>query len=230
MIELKNIYKTYLMGETVVNALNGVSLKIDEGDYVAIMGPSGSVKSTLMHIIGLLDVPSKGSYSFNGKEISKLSEDGLSILRRKAVGFIFQQFNLLSRMSAVENVALPTLYSQKNIDREKALRLLRMVGLGQRTEHSPNKLSGGQQQRVAIARSLINDPHIILADEPTGNLDSTSEEEIILLLSDLNKSGMTVIVVTHEEEIATHANRIIRMRDGIIQSDERIKPLQKSQA
>ncbi len=221
MIELQNITKVYQMGDNIVHALNGVNLKIDDGDFVAIMGPSGSGKSTMTNILGLLDVPSSGSYKFNGREVSKLSEDELAILRREEIGFIFQQFNLLPRLSAVENVALPLLYSQHNIVLDFAYGLLNKVGLGTRSDHKPNELSGGQQQRVAIARSLINRPKMILADEPTGNLDSHSEKEIMAILKDLNSQGITVVIITHEDEIGEQANRLIRMRDGVIQSDER---------
>ncbi len=221
MIELKNITKTYQMGDTVVHALRGVNLKIEDGDFVAIMGPSGSGKSTLTNILGLLDVPASGSYKLNNREISKLSEDELAVLRREEIGFIFQQFNLLPRLSATENVALPLLYSRHKIEFTFAKKLLEKVGLGSRSHHRPNELSGGQQQRVAIARSLINRPKMILADEPTGNLDSHSEKEILQILRDLNSQGITVIIITHEEEIGLHANRLIRMRDGEIQSDQR---------
>ncbi|QDK37161.1 ABC transporter permease [Bdellovibrio sp. NC01] len=225
MIEIRNVRKSYQMGDTRVDALRGVSLTIDDGDFVAIMGPSGSGKSTLMHILGLLDVPTEGSYKLHGREVSKLSEDELAILRRDEIGFIFQQFNLLPRMPAWQNVSLPLLYSQKNFNLEKAQVLLDKVGLGTRTDHKPNELSGGQQQRVAIARSLINNPKIIFADEPTGNLDSKSEKEIMQILKDLNAQGITIVVVTHEEEIGEQAKRLIRMRDGEVQSDERKEPL-----
>lgn len=225
MIEIRNVRKSYQMGDTRVDALRGVSLTIDDGDFVAIMGPSGSGKSTLMHILGLLDVPTEGSYRLHGREVSKLSEDELAILRRDEIGFIFQQFNLLPRMPAWQNVSLPLLYSQKNFNLEKAQILLDKVGLGTRTDHKPNELSGGQQQRVAIARSLINNPKIIFADEPTGNLDSKSEKEIMQILKDLNAQGITIVVVTHEEEIGEQAKRLIRMRDGEVQSDERKEPL-----
>ncbi|NBV06882.1 MAG: ATP-binding cassette domain-containing protein [Proteobacteria bacterium] len=221
MIELQNIAKTYKMGETTVNALRGVNLKIDDGDFVAIMGPSGSGKSTMANILGLLDVPSSGSYKFNNREVLKLSEDDLAVLRREEIGFIFQQFNLLPRMTAAENVALPLLYSQHNIDLEFAKELLNKVNLGSRFDHKPSELSGGQQQRVAIARSLINKPKMILADEPTGNLDSQSEKEIMAILKDLNSQGITIVIITHEEEIGLQAKRLIKMRDGQIQSDER---------
>lgn len=225
MIEIRNVRKSYQMGDTRVDALKGVTLTIEDGDFVAIMGPSGSGKSTLMHILGLLDVPSEGSYRLHGREVSHLSEDELAILRRDEIGFIFQQFNLLPRMPAWQNVSLPLLYSQKNFDEEKAQVLLEKVGLGTRADHKPNELSGGQQQRVAIARSLINSPKIIFADEPTGNLDSKSEKEIMDILRALNAQGITVVVVTHEEEIGEQAKRLIRMRDGVVQSDERKEAL-----
>jgi macrolide transport system ATP-binding/permease protein len=225
LIDLKRVSKTYIMGATPVHALKDVSISIEEGDFVAIMGPSGSGKSTLMHILGLLDVPGGGTYELNGETISGYSEDELAALRRKAVGFVFQQFNLLSRTSALDNVALPLLYSERKIDYERAKQLLDRVGLGDRLDHHPNEMSGGQQQRVAIARSLVNRPMLILADEPTGNLDSKSEVEILNLLTELNDSGITVIIVTHEEEVGQRAKRVIRMRDGLVQSDERLRPL-----
>ncbi len=221
MIEIQNLTKIYQMGEMEVKALDGVSLTIEKGEFVAIMGPSGSGKSTLMHILGLLDVPSSGSYQLLGQEVSGLSEDELAGLRSKTVGFVFQQFNLMARRTALENVALPSIYSQNKFHLDRAKELLEKVGLGKRFYHKPSELSGGQQQRVAIARSLMNDPPLIFADEPTGNLDSTSEEEIIRLLHQLNEAGITVILVTHEPEIAEKAERVIRMRDGKIQSDER---------
>ena len=221
MIEITDIRKTYKMGEEEVRALAGVSLRIEAGEFVAIMGPSGSGKSTLMHILGLLDVPDAGSYRLFGHEVSRLSEDELAVLRRQAIGFVFQQFNLLARTSAAENVALPQLYSLRQTDLVKSAKHLNQVGLGNRLEHNPNELSGGQQQRVAIARSLINDPYIILADEPTGNLDSTNGAEIMNILIDLNRQGITIILVTHEEKIAAYAQRVIRMADGVVSSDER---------
>ncbi len=225
MIEISHVRKSYTMGETQVDALLDINLKIDDGDFVAIMGPSGSGKSTLMHIMGLLDVPSEGSYKLHGREVSKLSEDDLAVLRRDEIGFIFQQFNLLPRMPAWQNISLPLLYSEKKFDQKKAYQLLERVHLESRSEHNPNELSGGQQQRVAIARSLINSPRILFADEPTGNLDSKSEVEIMDILKDLNSQGITLVIVTHEEEIGAQAKRLIRMRDGVIQSDERRAPL-----
>lgn len=217
------------MGEHTVHALNGVSLVIEAGDFVAIMGPSGSGKSTLTQILGLLDVPSTGSYQLNGKEAAKLSEDELAVFRSNEIGFIFQQFHLLPRMSTKENVALPMLYSQKIADPNRSLELLAKVGLQNRGDHRPNELSGGQQQRVAIARSLMNSPKIIIADEPTGNLDSQSEKEIIQVLKDLNAQGITVIIVTHEEEIGMQAKRLIKLRDGVIVSDQRREEFKKSE-
>lgn len=228
MIDLSNIKKSYQMGDIPLDILKGLTLHIDDGEFVAIMGPSGSGKSTMMNIIGLLDVPTSGSYKFNNVEISKMNEDELAILRRQEIGFIFQQFNLLSRMTAAENVALPLLYSKQGAGFERAIKLLKDVGLEDRVDHRPNELSGGQQQRVAIARALINDPHMILADEPTGNLDSKSAKEIMDILKKLNDSGITVLIVTHEEEIARQAKRLIRMRDGNILSDENTEKFQKT--
>lgn len=211
------------MGDLSLQALAGVSLEIEPGSFIAIMGPSGSGKSTLMNLLGLLDSPTSGHYTLDGQEISQLSEDDLARLRRKTIGFVFQQFHLLPRTSAQENVSLPQIYFSKRVDNEKSSRLLEMVGLGNRKDHKPNELSGGQQQRVAIARALVNSPKIVLADEPTGNLDSKSEKEIMSLLCQLNEKGMTVILVTHEEEIAKYAKRIIRMRDGKILSDDAVQ-------
>ena len=230
MLELRDVHKKYVMGDNVVYALRGVSLTIEEGDFVAIMGPSGSGKSTMMHVLGLLDVPSSGSYKIEGRETSQYSEDELAILRREAIGFIFQQFNLLPRMTAAENVALPLIYSERKPDLPRAEGFLGQVGLAPRVEHRPNELSGGQQQRVAIARSLVNRPRIILADEPTGNLDSKSEKEILAILKELNAQGITVIVVTHEEQIGAQAKRRIRMRDGVVHTDERLEPKPPAQS
>ena len=229
MIELKNINKTYEMGELPVRALRGVSLKIEEGEFIAIMGPSGSGKSTLMHILGLLDVPDSGSYRLYDREVANLSEDELAVLRREVVGFVFQQFNLLPRMTAVENAALPLIYSKRHMELYRAIDMLKHLGLADRRMHRPNELSGGQQQRVAIARSLINNPRIILADEPTGNLDSASADEIISIIKKLNGEGITVVMVTHEEDIARHARRVIRMRDGGIISDEKRQDIPRTQ-
>ncbi|MBU0952358.1 MAG: ABC transporter permease [Elusimicrobia bacterium] len=225
IIELKNITKTYQLGSISVSALNGVSLDIHKGEFVAIMGASGSGKSTLLHILGLLDKPTEGSFSLAGKEVSKLSDDELAAFRNKFLGFIFQSFNLLSRVSAKENVELPLVYSSSR-DKSKnkfgnSEELLKKVGLGDRINHKPNELSGGQQQRVAIARSLINNPLLILADEPTGNLDTKSAAEIIGFLKELNDSGITIVMVTHEPDLAQAANRIIKLQDGNIIADER---------
>lgn len=221
LIQVQDIHKFYKMGDHTVEVLKGVSLTIEQGDFVAIMGPSGSGKSTLMHILGLLDIPSSGSYELQGNEIAHLTDDELALVRRDTIGFIFQQFNLLPRLHAWQNVSLPLTYSAQGFDLEKGSALLNAVGLGERIDHKTNELSGGQQQRVAIARALINNPQIILADEPTGNLDSRSEKEIMGILRDLNSRGITVIIVTHEEEIGQQASRLIRLRDGVIQSDER---------
>jgi macrolide transport system ATP-binding/permease protein len=221
MIGLKNIFKTYQMGKVEVKALQDVSLQIAPGEFVAIMGPSGSGKSTLMHILGLLDRPDKGVYYLGNKKINELPDEELSAIRNRLVGFVFQQFHLLPRMTALENAALPLIYAGRRYMKEKAREEIEGVGLADRMNHRPNELSGGQQQRVAIARSLVNDPLIILADEPTGNLDSKSQEEIISVLKGLNQKGKTVIIVTHEKEIAAHARRIIRMLDGRIISDEK---------
>jgi len=228
MIELKNIYKTYQMGKVQVRALEDISLKISAGEFVAIMGPSGSGKSTLMHILGLLDRPDKGEYYLGTRKIHELSDEELSAIRNRLVGFVFQQFHLLPRMTALENVSLPLIYAGKRYLKEKAKEAISEVGLADRISHRPNELSGGQQQRVAIARALVNDPLIILADEPTGNLDSKSKEEIISILKDLNQKGKTVIIVTHEEEIAVSARRIIRMFDGRIISDKKSEILSKT--
>lgn len=219
MIKLGNVTKTYRMGDVEVRALDEVSLQIGAGEFVAIMGPSGSGKSTLMHLIGLLDTPDRGSYQLVGQEVSQLTEDEQAAIRSRVIGFVFQQFNLLPRTTAVENVTLPLVYRGSAIDEEKGIRLLEQVDLGARVHHRPNELSGGQQQRVAIARALINDPQIILADEPTGNLDSASSQDIMRLFRKLNDQGITVVLVTHEEEVAQHAKRVIRMRDGKVQSD-----------
>src|SRR3990172_7333711 len=224
MIELRDVHKTYSLGGSIVRALDGVTLSIEPGEFIAIMGPSGSGKSTLLHVLGLLDVPERGSHRLLGREVAQLSDDELAVLRRETIGFIFQQFNLLPRLTALENTAMPLLYSQGHLSFDRAQTLLGEVGLSDRAGHRPNELSGGQQQRVAIARALINRPHLILADEPTGNLDSKSQAEILALLQSLNVQGITVIIVTHEEEIARMASRVIRMRDGMIQSDERHRP------
>ncbi len=221
MIEIKNIFKTYQMGKVQVKALSAVSLKINSGEFVAIMGASGSGKSTLMHILGLLDRPDSGSFYLGDKEITKLSDEELATLRNRLIGFVFQQFHLLPRMSALENAELPLIYAGKRHLKDKARQEIEEVGLKDRISHRPNEMSGGEQQRVAIARSLVNEPLIILADEPTGNLDSKSKDEIIGILQKLNQKGKTVVIVTHEKEIAACCRRVIQMRDGQIISDER---------
>jgi putative ABC transport system ATP-binding protein len=223
LIELVDIHKVYQMGTTEVNALDGVSLRIERGDYVAIMGPSGSGKSTLMNIVGCLDTPSRGSYKLRGIEIRDRDDDELARIRNQEVGFIFQTFNLLSRADALHNVELPMIYAgrPKSFRRERARAMLDLVGLGERMSHRPNELSGGQRQRVAIARALVNEPSIVLADEPTGNLDSKTGLEIMALLDEVHRGGNTVILVTHEEDIAANAERIVRLRDGKIESDQR---------
>jgi putative ABC transport system ATP-binding protein len=217
MIEIENITKVYQMGETEVRALDGVSLKIEDGEWVAITGPSGSGKSTLMAILGCLDSPTSGSYQLDGIDVAKMRDDDLAAVRNKKIGFVFQQFNLLARTSALENVALPLLYATGNHQRDRAQAALKAVGLGDRMGHRPNELSGGQQQRVAIARALVTEPSILLADEPTGNLDSKTGKEIMALFSDLHHTrGITVIFVTHDPSIAANAQRVIHIQDGRI--------------
>jgi putative ABC transport system ATP-binding protein len=224
LIDIRDVTKTYEMGaETIVHALDGVSISIDAGDYVAIMGPSGSGKSTLMNLIGCLDTPSTGSYVLKGREISSMNDDELAQIRNKEIGFIFQTFNLLPRADAVQNVELPLVYSglPRRERKARAEKALDAVGLGTRKHHRPNEMSGGQRQRVAIARALVNDPSILLADEPTGNLDSKTGEEILALMDELHHGGNTIILVTHEDDLAQHAARVVRLRDGKIVSDVR---------
>jgi putative ABC transport system ATP-binding protein len=220
MIQLEDVTKVYRMGKVEVRALSGVDLVIDDGEMVAIMGPSGSGKTTLMNIVGCLDVPTSGRYLLDGIDVSRLADHRLAKIRSRKVGFVFQAFNLVPRTSAVRNVELPLVYAGVRSRRNPARRALEQVGLGDRQKHLPSELSGGQQQRVAIARALINDPAILLADEPTGNLDTTSSAEILKLLSELNDAGRTVVIITHEEEIARCAKRVVRMRDGRIVSDQ----------
>ncbi len=222
LIDITNIKKYYKVGTVIVKALEGVSLHIGKNEYVAIMGPSGSGKSTLMNILGCLDTPTSGQYILNNTDVSKLEDDRLAEIRNKEIGFVFQTFNLLPRYTALENVMLPLIYAGINkTDRvEMAIKSLKNVTLDDRMEHKPNELSGGQRQRVAVARALVNNPSIILADEPTGNLDSKTSIDIMNLFEEIYKQGNTIIVVTHEEEIARHARRIVRLRDGLIESDE----------
>jgi putative ABC transport system ATP-binding protein len=221
LIDAHGLNKTYKMGHEIIKALVSVDIKVRRGEYVAFMGPSGSGKSTLMNIVGALDTPSAGSYILNGRDVSTMSESDLATVRNKEIGFVFQTFNLLPRYSALDNVALPLVYAgySKAERRKKAMASLEAVGLANRASHKPNELSGGQRQRVAIARALVNDPSIILADEPTGNLDSKTSYEIMGLFKELNDKGNTIIMVTHEEDIAAFARRIIRLRDGLVESD-----------
>ena len=222
VIDIENITKHYVMGEETVHALRGVSLQIRRNEYLAIMGPSGSGKSTLMNMLGCLDTPSSGRYFFNGKDVSSMNDDELAAIRNHEIGFVFQTFNLLPRSTSLRNVELPLIYAgiDPEAREEKAAEALRDVGLGDRMHHKPNELSGGQRQRVAIARALVNDPSIILADEPTGNLDSKTGEEIMQLLENLYQRGNTIILVTHEPDIARHARRTVFLRDGLVESDE----------
>lgn len=221
MIKLEGVTKRYLMGDTVVMALDGVDIQISEGEFVAIVGPSGSGKSTLMNIIGCLDVITDGYYELNGIPIKDYEQDELADIRNKQIGFVFQQFNLLANLSALENVIMPMTYAkvQKKNREEKALQLLSLVGLSDRTHHKPTELSGGQQQRVSIARALANDPAIILADEPTGALDTKTGQEVLNTLKELNKKGKTVLIITHDVEVARNTNRIITLRDGKVMTD-----------
>ena len=229
LISIQNLNKTYIMGAERVEALKDVSLNIEANEYVALMGPSGSGKSTLMNLLGCLDSPTRGFYSLNNIEVSTMDDSELAEVRNKQIGFVFQTFNLMPRLSALENVALPLIYAGYNKTQrlEKARHVLDAVGLGSRMMHKPNELSGGQRQRVAVARALVNDPAIILADEPTGNLDSKTSYEIMGLFEQIHAQGNTIIVVTHEHDIAMHAHRIVRMRDGLIETDELNKNIVK---
>ncbi len=221
LIKIANIKRDFALGNEIVYVLKGIDLEIEKGEYVALMGPSGSGKSTLMNLLGCLDTPTSGTYILNGKDVSQMHDDELADIRNKEIGFIFQTFNLLPRTTALDNVALPMIYAghSKSERTTRATEVLHQVNLADRMDHQPNQLSGGQRQRVAIARALVNKPSIILADEPTGNLDSKTSEEIMALLEEIHQKGNTIIVVTHEEDIADHAKRIIRMRDGMIESD-----------
>ncbi|MGB5029219.1 MAG: ABC transporter ATP-binding protein [Chitinophagaceae bacterium] len=223
IIHLDNIQKSYFMGKNELQVLKGVSLDIFKNEYVALMGPSGSGKSTLMNIIGCLDTPTAGRYILNDNDVSEMEDNALAEIRNKEIGFVFQQFNLLPRLTAAENVALPLVYAGMNrkLRTEKAMQVLEMVNLTDRSHHKPNELSGGQCQRVAIARALVNNPSIILADEPTGNLDTKTSYEIMEIFNTIHTGGNTIVLVTHEEDIANHAHRIVRLRDGIIESDKK---------
>jgi putative ABC transport system ATP-binding protein len=225
VIKIRSITRDFPLGQEVVKVLKGIDLDIEKGEYVALMGPSGSGKSTLMNLLGCLDTPTSGSYMLNGVDVSSMSDDELAEIRNKEIGFVFQTFNLLPRTTALGNVALPMVYAgaSKQERMARATEVLADVGLSDRMDHKPNQLSGGQRQRVAVGRALVNRPSIILADEPTGNLDSKTSLEIMQLFETIHKAGNTVIVINHEEEIAAHTNRIIRLRDGVIESDDRTK-------
>lgn len=225
IIDIKGITRDFPLGNETVHVLKGIDLVINKGEYVALMGPSGSGKSTLMNILGCLDTPTSGSYILNGKLVSEMHDDELAEIRNKEIGFVFQTFNLMPRTTALDNVALPMVYAGKSKEERntRATEVLTQVGLSDRMDHKPNQLSGGQRQRVAVARALVNKPSIILADEPTGNLDSKTSIEIMKLFGEIHANGNTVILVTHEEDIAAHAHRIIRVKDGIIEKDERQK-------
>jgi putative ABC transport system ATP-binding protein len=231
VIDIKDVTKTYSMGEVQVHALRGVSMRVSPGELMSIMGPSGSGKSTLMNILGALDTPSGGLYKLGGQDVSKMSGDRLAEIRNQKIGFVFQSFNLLPRTSALANVELPLIYAGESNGRQRCIDALQMVGLGDRIHHKPNELSGGQQQRVAIARALVNQPSIILADEPTGNLDSKSGAEVMRIFQELNEErGITIIFVTHEPDIAEHTRRIVRLQDGLIVSDNPVRrPRQASE-
>lgn len=227
IIQIRDVKRNFALGAETVYVLKGVQLEIQKGDYVALMGPSGSGKSTLMNILGCLDTPTSGAYVLNGKDVSQMNDNELAEIRNKEIGFVFQTFNLLPRTTALDNVALPMIYAGKNkTERDKrAAEVLQQVGLEDRMDHQPNQLSGGQRQRVAVARALVNRPSIILADEPTGNLDTKTSVEIMALFNEIHAQGNTVILVTHEEDIAENAHRIVRLRDGVIESDTRKIPL-----
>lgn len=226
LIKIENLTRTYTIGDETIHALNGVNLEILQNQYVALMGPSGSGKSTLMNILGCLDRPSSGDYYLNGPNVATLDDNQLAVIRNKEIGFVFQTFNLLPKYTALENVALPLIYAGWNEEKriERAKEVLDQVGLKDRMKHKPNELSGGQRQRVAVARALVNKPSIILADEPTGNLDTKTSYEIMHLFQEIHDAGNTVILVTHEEDIASYAHRIIRMRDGVVENEKTHQP------
>ncbi|MEI6815112.1 MAG: ABC transporter ATP-binding protein [Bacteroidota bacterium] len=232
IIQLKNISRTFKIGAETIHAIRSVSLDINKNEYVALMGPSGSGKSTLMNILGCLDTPSGGEYILNGTSVGQMSDNELAMIRNKEIGFVFQTFNLLPRSTALDNVGLPLVYAGFNKTKrtERAMEVLKSVGLADRVKHRPNELSGGQRQRVAVARALVNHPSIILADEPTGNLDSKTSIEIMFLLEEIHQAGNTIIVVTHEEDIAKYAHRIVRLKDGLIESDELNKDIKTSKS
>jgi putative ABC transport system ATP-binding protein len=221
MIDIKGLKREFKVGAEIVRALRGIDLSVSKNEYLAMMGPSGSGKSTLMNLLGCLDTPTAGTYHLNGTNVSLLKDDSLAHIRNKEIGFVFQTFNLLPRLTALENVALPLIYAgyEKSERNEKAKEVLKKVGLEDRMDHLPNQLSGGQRQRVAVARAMVNNPSIILADEPTGNLDSKTSKDIMRLFEEIHQLGNTLIVVTHEEEVASHAHRILRLKDGVIASD-----------
>ena len=227
VIKIRGIKRDFPLGQEIVKVLKGIDLDINKGEYVALMGPSGSGKSTLMNLLGCLDTPSEGDYILNEENVSQLSDSELAEIRNKEIGFVFQTFNLLPRLSSLENVALPLVYAGMSRSKrlERAQEVLEMVGLGERVHHKPNELSGGQRQRVAIARALVNKPSIILADEPTGNLDTKTSVEIMEIFEQIHNQGNTIILVTHEPDIAEHAHRIIRLRDGLVESDKRNKKI-----
>ena len=226
LIQVNDVWKTYEVGQQQVHALRGLSVDIDQGEYTALMGPSGSGKSTLMNMLGCLDTPTSGRYHLAGEDVGTLDDDALADIRNRRIGFVFQTFNLMPRYTALENVALPLVYAgASKVDREaRAREVLEQVGLGDRMDHRPNELSGGQRQRVAVARALVNRPDLLLADEPTGNLDTKTSLEIMALFGEIHAAGNTVVIVTHEEDIAAYAHRVVRLRDGVVSADERKAP------